>query len=352
MSAAPWLPTAAAEPKPNQRAAKATKATAVGPVRSNPTPAHSSKFLTLSRYAGRGQGEGSVYRATSGNITFLSSAPTSPPTSPDLFCISCGYNQHGIVSDRCPECGQSYAALPPSPVRLPWTHRRHLGLLRAYWRTAGQVIFHHEEFCHQIDTPIPLRDARLFWLFSILQAFLPILAAAILLFFYPPNHNSSQMLHSLYEPYQSIYVPIPIVIFFLLGLALFFAASTGLPSYFCHPRALPIERQNRAIALSYFASAPIGLMPIIIALLLAARPFSDFIPITMTLKFLAALLTVFMFGAWYIRTIRIVLTLSQRRRKTLTVLLLTTCWVALATICILVVPISLWYTTMLIHSLF
>ena len=45
---------------------------------------------------------------------------------------------------------------------------------------------------------------------------------------------------------------------------------TGLPSYFFHPRRLPIERQNRAIALSYYGSGPLAFLPLTV--MLAAMP--------------------------------------------------------------------------------
>jgi hypothetical protein len=38
---------------------------------------------------------------------------------------------------------------------------------------------------------------------------------------------------------------------------LYFAAATGVPSYFFHPRGIPVEQQNRAIALSYYACGPL-----------------------------------------------------------------------------------------------
>jgi hypothetical protein len=36
---------------------------------------------------------------------------------------------------------------------------------------------------------------------------------------------------------------------------------TGLPSYFFHPRHLPLEQQNRAVALSYYTCAPLACTP-------------------------------------------------------------------------------------------
>jgi hypothetical protein len=46
-------------------------------------------------------------------------------------------------------------------------------------------------------------------------------------------------------------------------LWLFLFTATGAASYFFHPRSISIERQNRAIALSYYACAPLALTPIV-----------------------------------------------------------------------------------------
>ena len=40
---------------------------------------------------------------------------------------------------------------------------------------------------------------------------------------------------------------------------LFLAAATGVPGYFFHPRDLPLEQQNRAIAMSYYACGPLAI---------------------------------------------------------------------------------------------
>ena len=55
-----------------------------------------------------------------------------------------------------------------------------------------------------------------------------------------------------------------------VALWLTLAASTGLPSYFCHPRRLPVARQNSLIALSYYTSAP--LMLILLPVLVTVVP--------------------------------------------------------------------------------
>jgi hypothetical protein len=52
-------------------------------------------------------------------------------------------------------------------------------------------------------------------------------------------------------------------------VGLFLMAMTGACSYFFHPRSLPIVQQNRAIALSYYACAPLAYTPLTLGLLVA-----------------------------------------------------------------------------------
>jgi len=277
------------------------------------------------------------------------SSAQSAPAGPNLFCISCGYNQRGITTNRCPECGQDFTALPPSTSRLPWLHRRHLGLLRAYWRTAAMVFFRPKLFCDQIDNPISLKDARLFWLLSIFQACLPLL---VLLIYFAANKAPGRLdaLKQLF--FRSLYLPVPSIFFFLAGFILFLIASTGMPSYFCHPRALPIGVQNKAIALSYFTSAPIALLPLIFALAIAGEFVTRLSAISKSFHFIAALAATFMLGVWYIRTAGILLALSQRRRRILTVLLLTLSWIFLLVLCLMLIPLALWYAGVTARILF
>jgi len=267
----------------------------------------------------------------------------------NLYCISCGYNQRGITSAHCPECGQDFSKVPPSPTRLPWLHRRYRGFLRSYWRTVMMVIFQPRLFREQIDNPIAFSDARRFWLLTIVFAYVPVVGAAVQIYHTPSQPGS--MLREI----QSLFIPLRVLppgAAFLAGLFLFLTFATGLPSYFCHPRALPIERQNRAIALSYFASAPLALMPFIVASMLVAQVSAPVIFISITFRILAALIAVFMLGAWYIRTVGIVLALSQRRRRTLTVFVLNCAWVMVAAFSLVIVPLGLEYIVRMIEILF
>ena len=54
-------------------------------------------------------------------------------------------------------------------------------------------------------------------------------------------------------------------------ILLFLAAATGVPGYFFHPRRLPVEVQNRGIALSYYMCGVLSwLLPAYVLLFIAA----------------------------------------------------------------------------------
>jgi hypothetical protein len=93
-------------------------------------------------------------------------------------------------------------------------------------------------------------------------------------------------------------------------------------------------------------------MPFIIALMLVAQFSAAVMFISIAFRILAALIAVFMLGAWYVRTVGIVLALSERRRRTLTVLVLTCAWVVVAAFSLVIVPLGLGYMARMIEILF
>jgi len=225
-----------------------------------------------------------------------------------------------------------------------------MGLLRAYGRTVLMVIFRPKLFCEQLDNPIILKEARLFWMLTICLAYLPLVGGAVQIYYTESQPNSiHRAIQSLFIPN---YQPLPIGVFYLFGLLLFILFATGMPSYFCHPSSITVTRQNRAIALSYFACAPLALMPFIIALLLLAQLFWRLDAIALTFQISAALLAIFMLGCWHVRTTGIVLSVSQRSNRNQTVLTLIITWVFLMMIFLFTVPIALWYVWLTLRILF
>ncbi|MGE5609073.1 MAG: hypothetical protein ACM359_07450 [Bacillota bacterium] len=271
---------------------------------------------------------------------------SEPLPGPDLYCLTCGYNQRGIVADRCPECGQLYAQMPPSPVRLPWAHRRHMGCLSAYWRTVFMVLFRGKDLCAEMQHPVMYSDARRFWLFHIAWVYWPFLLATIAVYFIagPQDREKTVLFTPLFAPIWPAFA-------INLGILLFIAAATGLPSYFCHPKRLAMEAQNRAITLSYYTATPLAATPaVIILLILSALAANSFPYVAGLLLAAGLLLTLLILGTWYAKTVALVATLAHRDRLPLAIWL-PLLWLALAAWLLGLTPALVHYALLLIGSM-
>lgn len=203
--------------------------------------------------------------------------------------------------------------VPPSAVRLPWEHRRHLGVLIAFWRTVWIVCFRTRSLAQELNRPVSYSDARRFWALVLLHAWAPFaLALAALLIL---SRTSSWAWLRDYENvlWTEAYLPVPLVVMILPALLLFFVLATGVPTYFAHQRSLPTAQQNRAIALAYYAAAPLAIMPLVV--LFAAA--SDVLePFWRQAAFAVAgvtwLLAIALFVLWWLCTISILVQTTNR----------------------------------------
>ena len=166
----------------------------------------------------------------------------------EIFCPYCGYNLRGLNLERCPECGKTFSPDELRRSQLPWTHRAAIGRRKAFWRTVGMVTFHPGRFCREIAWPVDHRGAQKFrWL-----VIAHVLAALLILML----GRLAIMLADPQGPAESGVVIFAAVMagYFLLALPI----CTGIPSWFCAPKNLDLERQNRAIALSYYLAGPLA----------------------------------------------------------------------------------------------
>ncbi len=200
-------------------------------------------------------------------------APAEAPTPPDdaaldLYCPRCGYSLRGLRSDNCPECGLQVDRSGASASRIPWEHRRRIGLGRAYWRT---LTMPNAQLADDVMRPVRYRDARLFQLVTVLVAALPLIVLAALPlpagFFKmagaPFGTNTFPMAM---PPGYAIDIGLPLIagiglrIVLPVAIVLFLMAVTGVASYFFHPPNLTVVQQNRATALAYYACGPLVLL--------------------------------------------------------------------------------------------
>ena len=195
-------------------------------------------------------------------------AEALPPIEIDIPCLDCGYNLRGLTSNRCPECGEGVEHARSIDPQIPWAHRERLGAFRAYWQTVFLVLRRRKRLCWETVRPVSFADSQAFRWVTVLHVWVPIVLASMLVYHVEaslasPGAFGNDITH------EVVLAGWPLAILNIAAL-LMLAAVTGMPSYFFHPRALPLEQQNRAVALSYFACAPLALAPIPMAMVMRA----------------------------------------------------------------------------------
>jgi hypothetical protein len=177
-----------------------------------------------------------------------------PAIAQDLFCQTCGYNLRGLTGNRCPECGGSLDGVRSLIPQIPWVYRKEIGWFRAYWRTVWFVMIRQARFCDEMARPVSYRDCQSFRWVTVLMTAIPFVPPLLALHLtWKPQSFSNDLVSA---SSATIAAGWPLLIFNVCCL-LFLAAATGVPSYFFHPRDIPVEQQNRAIALSYYACGPL-----------------------------------------------------------------------------------------------
>lgn len=186
----------------------------------------------------------------------------------ELRCPGCGYDLHGISSPRCPECGISLDWAKLAESRIPWDHRRNLGRAQAFFKTVWRVVFHPGATGQDVVRPVNYHDAQKFRWVVVISACIPlwawVLAGQIVWGYSPPGVPLVQPNLARMDPLD---VPLDLLICFYggatiwpvpwLAVLLLVAGVSGAGSYLFHPRGIPVVRQDRAIALSLYSSAPL-----------------------------------------------------------------------------------------------
>lgn len=271
---------------------------------------------------------------------------SAAPIAVDIFCQNCGYNLRGLTCDRCTECGRSLEGIRSETTRIPWAHRREIGWFRAYWKTFWFVMFRQKEFCDEMARPVGFAASQGFRWTTVAFAYLPVLAADLVLWIErmpcPDTDEISTMLWS----------NMWFVVLLHLGFVLFLAAATGVPSYFFHPRDVPIVQQNRAIALSYYASGPLSLflLPTVAAMTWLHVGLDHWIGLLSIL--LMVILPILQFGIWWSDLYRLARGLMPQRpqRAVSLAILCPLFWLILLGLCFVAIPALVLYVVAVFAS--
>lgn len=186
------------------------------------------------------------------SIPPASVTPAAPEPLPvGAVCPDCGYDLRGSTSAVCSECGRSLDVFRAGESQIPWSRRQTLGWFRAYWLTVWRVLRRPKVFCLEVVRPVSYADAQSFRWVTLLHAY-PMLLAGPLAWAVTELVRGHGLSAGDWWWLGSL----------AIWMLLLLAALPGLASYFFQWRQQSVEQQNRAIALSYYAWAPLVLMPL------------------------------------------------------------------------------------------
>lgn len=172
----------------------------------------------------------------------------SAPDTADLLCPECGYSLRGLTSGVCPECGENFEKYLGAASALPWLAAPRPGFA-AFWRTVAMILFGRTRRLRvELVRSVDYRRTRLFAWLAAAQAWLAT-PVALWIWWLVDNGSFNKVMQAL-SPTLAGVTAVAILPWLLL--------LSGVQTYFYHPRRLPVEVQNRTLALGYLAAAPLA----------------------------------------------------------------------------------------------
>jgi len=191
------------------------------------------------------------------------------------------YDLRGLRGETCPECGVALDREKLARSSLPWAHAGFVMRLLPPVRTAWRVIVRPRAFAQEMARPGDLRAARRFrrsvvwwvWLTLALAWFLGVWGFELELFdlhehddiawidLIDEHFDENEAHENAFSKWSTL---------LLAGLGwLYLYLATGVHTYWMHPKHLSAELQERSLALSHYAGAPLLLLWLPVGLLLA-----------------------------------------------------------------------------------
>ncbi len=190
--------------------------------------------------------------------------PSQPvPDRFDLQCESCGYSLVGLITERCPECGQRFdpGALPLA--RVPWLFRRSRGTLKAYFQTVWMIIRSPTAFAREMSRPVRIcpADARSFRSATIWLTMCMATIASIALTIAVIGAIWYQMQSWDWLSFKELFNGAWTLLASMVSVWVFLWLATDLPTFIW--RGLPANPKDLA-PLHHYACAPLAIAPLIL----------------------------------------------------------------------------------------
>jgi hypothetical protein len=183
------------------------------------------------------------------------------------YCPACGYDQRGLASGRCPECGIAIDKTRSSVIL--WERRKTVGYVNAFFRTLIVASINPKRIARATSSPVDVQSARLFRRLVILLTVTPILVVFFLSVWQQKGtvflstfddssigstigsyFDSSGEPALLWSAGATFWPVLPVAVLLLLMV------TTAISHWF-YVGKLDLLRQNRAMAVSNYLCAPL-----------------------------------------------------------------------------------------------
>ena len=185
-------------------------------------------------------------------------ANMAEPAGESLYCPFCMYDLRGSDSPACPECGEDLAAVKEAGSSIPWVYRKGSVPLLALFKTAVFVTFRQKLFFTEMAREVDLRAAVSFRVWLSLVVSLAVFLQAAAVFGVLVAEDVNEFVWLMEE--RSMALWLGLLAYGVAAVFALFYGLTGLHTYWLHPKHMPVQLQNRAVALGHYAQAPLLLL--------------------------------------------------------------------------------------------